>query len=53
MRRKILQEIFTGCDILSIVKMLNLTYFDENTQNTYTFEVSEEEAKKLVKVRIV
>jgi len=24
--------------------MLNLTYFDENTQNIYIFEVSEEEA---------
>jgi len=26
--------------------MPNVTYFDENTQNTYIFEVSEEEAKK-------
>jgi len=38
---KIFQEIFVGCDILK--KMPNLTYFDENTQATYIFEVSEEE----------
>jgi len=29
--------------------MSNLTYFDENIQNTYIFEVSEEETKKVNK----
>jgi len=48
---KIFQEMFIDCEILK--KMANFIYFDENTQNIYIFVISEEEAKKLIKIRIV